>query len=869
MRIVANQLEFSGGSRRDRSELLTDAEQLLPPTTVQKKGSLFLALEPDDLSYPIPKADLELAHAVQKTIVEEFYNYNGSTVTSAMRSAIEKANQFLFNQNSHVPPHERRGFGLSCVVVRGSELYLAQIPPTQAILVHQKQLKYFPTPPDRVPGPRPVTNPPADNASPAAKQGTGSLRRAAPPSLGRYTTIEPNLMRNVFEESDIFILITTELLRSLRNEQTENLFLKQNGRDALVSLSDWMRNEQVKEGHSLAISAVSDFAVSNHSYHSRSTYAATPSDEYEYLDSEPFDEFRPPDQRRTAPSPVLHTNPVAAAVSPEAVSIPTESDAPESGKVGPWIRHERDALNQPPYLRNKPPSPPDSEKITATEPAQVAVNAEAENFSQPTAAQPRIKRGQPQARVKFNQASDTPFFGVSDNFGPPFEQIAGRRFSLNRAVLNPTELWTRYKFFIIGVVAVILVLSVALIMAGNISKNTQQHTNTQNFVQQAEIKRSQAEQLASSSDPNDLDQARQLINAARTDLGQAKTLEPNNTAIIGEATKIDQTLNLINKVTIPTDIRLTYDLTALGAGVDVEQAVLTPDGKNLFLLDKGLGQVYLLNSDGQSQPKTILKSGQTANGQTFSKPVAMTNRLDSVLVVDDKNVAWVYNIASSSWSSTVLGGSETWTKPVKAIATYEGNLYVIGEDSNQILRYLAGNYGSKPDEWLDPTATAAADLDQAAAFAIDGNIYALTPDNKLLTMARPSGSSTGKITQQSTISGTTIDPPLNNPTSLNPGNFDYPYIFVVDGEKRVLQISKKDGTLVQQLETAPGNVEFAKVRDVALDTKNNRLYIVGQQQIYSFSLTQPQNTASQSGGAITVEVSGAKTTAPVSSTSGS
>ncbi len=874
MDVVASQLEYSGGNRRDRSELILDAGQLMSPAAIQKKGSLYLILEPDNAAFPISQETLELARSLQQIVVQDYYNNPSTTVTSALRAAIEKANQFLLNRNSKLPPPERGGFGLSCAVLRQNEFYLAQMPPTQAILVHQGQLKYFPTPSDRAPGPRPVAAAtPADTLplpNAANRITTSQPRRSAQPSLGRYTSIEPNLLRSILEVGDVLIFVSTELVHALRGEQTERIFLKEDGKAALYSLSDWMRTEHIANGYSLAISALSDYASTrqNHSQprrgqptrHFEPPAAAQDSPAtYDYDDN--ADETAAP-----IPGPLAApttVNKIVAQPQPVPTGDPELMAVFDEPEQEPWLRREQDELQQPPYLRGRNPNPdpaPPPNLATAenaptapfsSQPISPAPVREREftfttdsppasefsHQSPPLSSKSTARAGQAAVRLDYEPVASQPYFDRANGYDQPHAGVAGRNRPRSRANFSLWPFLLQYRFLLMAGVAVLLVLVAAFVLLGNASQTSQRQTAAVNYVQQAEASRESADQLAL-SDPT---RARTLIEQARTTLDKAKTEQPDNPNIAPEQTRLQQTLDKINRVSVPPDLHLTFDATSLGAGVKIAQGVLTDDGTLLFLLDKGRGSVYQLDANGAGQPKTILKPGDKASGRDFGKPLAMSNRLDSIVVLDDKNTAWVYNRATSAWSATVLGGAAGWTNPVRQIATYDGNLYIVGPGNNQILRYSSGGYQGNPDQWLDPAVLDQVNIDRTAAFGIDGQIYALTNDGKLMIMARKSGQAKGQISQQAQAGGNLLSPALNGPLSINPANFDYPYYFMIDGEKRVLQFKKEDSSLVQQYRAAVGNTEFDKLRDVAVDTKNNKLYAIGEQQIYSFSLAQPDS----------------------------
>jgi hypothetical protein len=71
---------------------------------------------------------------------------------------------------------------------------------------------------------------------------------------------------------------------------------------------------------------------------------------------------------------------------------------------------------------------------------------------------------------------------------------------------------------------------------------------------------------------------------------------------------------------------------------------------------------------------------------------------------------------------------------------------------------------------------------------------------------------------------------------LQVGTLEYPYVFVVDGEKRVLQFQKEGGGFIQQFQATPNGKEFDNLHDVAVDITNKKLYLIGEQKVYVFTL---------------------------------
>jgi hypothetical protein len=329
--------------------------------------------------------------------------------------------------------------------------------------------------------------------------------------------------------------------------------------------------------------------------------------------------------------------------------------------------------------------------------------------------------------------------------------------------------------------------------------------------------------------------ARTLLAQANADLDAARKEKVGLPEIQTTANAVKQTLNTVNKVTVPPDLRVALDLAGQGSGVSLSRAVISPKGDQLYLMDSGLNMVY--SADVLGTVKTILKPGDKAGNNIFGKPTALVALPDGLLVLDEANLAWSYNKNAGTWSAQALGGSPQGNLQA---ASYEGNLYLTGTGTGQVLKYNAGNYAAKPDEWVNPTLVPGLNLDKAGGFAIDGLVYALSKEGKLSQMARPTGKNKGEVVKEYDISKDPhLGPALNSPYLLNVGSLDFPYIFVLDAEKRVLQFNKADGAFIQQFQSAEGNKEFEGLKDVAVDEANKKVYLVGPQKVYVFNLTEP------------------------------
>ncbi|MEI6043173.1 MAG: hypothetical protein WCS37_02160, partial [Chloroflexota bacterium] len=539
----------------------------------------------------------------------------------------------------------------------------------------------------------------------------------------------------------------------------------------------------------------------------------------------------------------------------------------------PWLRREEDNLEQPPYLRNRKPSSPPDESPAPTRdftyngeaspkaehlppktthsysPPLPSINEEPEQVwgTSPLKPKRRFGWGKKSGGKLLGRLETTPanspyvdLVGVKGYDAPPLDQLETQKLD---KIANGKRWWLTVGLVALLVVAVLFLLFAVIGAGGGNSKALE-------LVKAAEQKRGQAGILAATNPA----EARKLIEQAKVDLAAAAKEKPNLPDIASVQNGLKLTLDNINRVVIPSDLRLAVDLTSQGTDVRLTQAVLSPVGDMLYLMDTGRGTIYAADLIGSIKP--ILKTGDPAGGAVFGKPVAMTSRQDSILVLDDQNICYIYNPSKGDWAAVKLGGTGGWTRPVRQIATYQGNLYLVGPVGSQILKYNSGAYSSTPDEWLNPVTGDGLKLDQISAMSIDGTIFTISKEGRMLQLARPSGKPKGEVQADYDLNaGERVGPPLNSPRTLQVGALDYPYAFVADGEKRVLQFQKEGGGFVQQFRSLPNGKEFDNLCDVAMDTFNKKLYLIGEQKVYVFHLPTetvgPVISATISGGLVT------------------
>ncbi len=352
--------------------------------------------------------------------------------------------------------------------------------------------------------------------------------------------------------------------------------------------------------------------------------------------------------------------------------------------------------------------------------------------------------------------------------------------------------------------------------------------------------------MASAQSSPDKATQRNYLAAASQQLDAAAKVNPNDPDLHTARAKWQQISDDANLVTRLPQPQLLFQLpnasnvTSNSTGSYLS-AVLVQAG-DAYLLDRGAGVLYRYKLGGSEAAKPILASGDaTVKG----KLLYITWRVDSVLAVDDAYNAYLYNPTSGQTNVVALGGSGSFNRPLD-IASFDGNLYILGAKDSQIEKYSAGHYDSGPLDWLDGSATGVAS--GATKLAVDGSVYILTNNSRIL---RFSG---GKLDQQfdPNAGNDAIVPPANTPHGIIT-SADNQYIYTIeatggapaDQGGRILRFSK-DGKLLRQYMAEVGSSVIADLRSAFVSPDDATLYLLTQSRLYRVPLPAAPATATSS-----------------------
>lgn len=139
IRTSVGQVALLGGGRNQRPGSILVEEPASRFGRGRNLGNLYVVV---DVSGPEMERDV-IAWQMAETIRDSYYGRRGS-VTAGLQQALQEANNFLFTENRNSLPGERRTAGVSCMVLRDNDLFVAQAGPAVIYLAQEGQVRRLP-----------------------------------------------------------------------------------------------------------------------------------------------------------------------------------------------------------------------------------------------------------------------------------------------------------------------------------------------------------------------------------------------------------------------------------------------------------------------------------------------------------------------------------------------------------------------------------------------------------------------------------------------------------------------------------------------------------------------------------------------------
>ncbi len=852
----SSQFGLVSGIRQPASDmvLVAEASGLFAPET--RKGRLYIVAETD---HDVARGR-DACQLICRTIRKHFYDDTSFSVTASLRKALLAANRALYQQNFGVPVQKRSFVGVSCAVVKGDDVYLAQVKPAQSYLLAEGKLRALPGGP---------------SWRQSQEQQTAVYFK--PNALGNSLTVEPEFFRATLRPGDGLLLCTSNLAPLLSREVVTRLLRAAHPDDVTDELAELCREHGITEAHGLALgmyAALSPAAraapLSRAGVSERAWLALRSVGERltnltaeaalltreargarrraqvaRELDRREYERLREPHEEPAFspnPPPVPHPLELGATID----ELVEEDRARRRWRL--------DTLQvRPAEFRRMPPSallgesgyaaPPPVEPVIdlSDTPSMAALGRGARG---PATLPPTETPFGPRRNALQRLASRLTGAERRRRRRPPPHAVARprRQPGLSYRRQRPPFPWL-LLLLLVSLVAVLILYGTNLARENAI----RQADNTLQLAEQA---------VAAVRDAPDDATARERLALAREALAELQasgivTATLDNRRRYDELEReYERALAAIQKLTYFEDLELVVEHPVPGGLFDSVVVPPPPAGitntvgfTSLYLLDTNSGVLFRAPREG-GRAEPILQPDSTIDLLPVGKVRAHAWRYDNIVAVAQSTEGGSFNYyfrSGNSWRFSILAGSEEWgrvaEKPFR-VANYEGNLYVWGVVPSNILRYLSGQFGEFPAPWIENDG--GKQFENAVDLAVDGKIYLLQPNGAVLVFS--TNEATGERGFEREIPPPEVDPPLQVATRffVSGDSPDTGFIFLVDGtNERVIQIDKVTGEFIQQIRARPNApFDLERLSAVAVDDSLARpaVYLVNGGQVLRASL---------------------------------
>jgi len=301
--------------------------------------------------------------------------------------------------------------------------------------------------------------------------------------------------------------------------------------------------------------------------------------------------------------------------------------------------------------------------------------------------------------------------------------------------------------------------------------------------------------------------SRELLEDAQNLLSQASQLGIQKNKVKSLTEKIDklkiQALKIVD-IEKPT---LFFDLSLAKSSSKGEKIILS--GSNLLILDSSANSIYFL---GRETKSTKVYTGDFAKGKHLA---SWEDRI--FILKEDEGVFELDQ--NTGQSKKILERNSLWGK-IDDFFAYNGNLYVLDSQKNQIWKYPGSGEGFGSQVAF--LKEGASELSKAVSFAIDGTIWVLREDGGLFKILPD-------LIEPIDVAG--LDKPFSYPLAVDTAS-EYKNLYILDkGNKRIVVLGK-DGEYDSQY-----RAQFVDgVQDFAVDEKSGDIFLLSGSKIYQVKI---------------------------------
>lgn len=259
-----------------------------------------------------------------------------------------------------------------------------------------------------------------------------------------------------------------------------------------------------------------------------------------------------------------------------------------------------------------------------------------------------------------------------------------------------------------------------------------------------------------------------------------------------------------------------------------------PDGVEPRLF-QGNGRVYVFTNGLYELDQTtgslvqLLGPGDVVGGSPVGALLAADWSDDRPVVMDAHN-AFLLDPVTSAWQRVPVGIlSPAGYTSVVGMAAFDRNLYILSPESGQILKFNALDFSVQPEDWT--AGVSKDDLKSGVDLLVDGSIQVALRDGRVLSFFRSALEKT--MTPQ-------VMPPLDSVSAITSGPDGAYYYLVNQSDGRIVCIDE-NGIVIRQYVTAAGAPSLAGATDLVVDATNGISHVIVGNTLYAVRLPLPES----------------------------
>ena len=302
-------------------------------------------------------------------------------------------------------------------------------------------------------------------------------------------------------------------------------------------------------------------------------------------------------------------------------------------------------------------------------------------------------------------------------------------------------------------------------------------------------------------------QARELIFKAKEKLSELENLKIQNEKTQELKKEIEEALNLVVKEHKFSELPTLIDLGLFREGG--KGKFLSLYGNFISVLDPGENVIFGI--DAARKSGEILGGGESLSGSKF-----ITSYGDYVFILGDEGIVRVE--IKNKKSEIKIKPEEDW-KDIKAMKAFTGNLYLV--DKSEIWRYQATEEGfGLRQKWFGENVKP--DLSSTVSIAIDGSIWILRQDGKILKFSQGSPEAFGTAG---------LDKPFSTPSVIYTDS-EAKDLYILDkGNNRVVVLTKGGEYQAQYIWEG-----ISKVSDMVVSEEAKKIFLLEEGKIFEIGL---------------------------------